>query len=338
MKKAPLIAALCCGVLLVACCGFFAFQCRNLNSNYRTLEAEAAKLREDNSKLQEDNAKLDTELTDSTAQLKERESYLAGQTEYISELSGQIDALTDGEDDDSEGANDSSGEDSGIGGNSAADDYPNLYAEGYAPEDSKKVVYLTFDDGPSSLTPRVLDLLDRYNAKATFFVVCKNNEEYAGYLSDIAERGHTLALHSYSHNYSTIYASEDNFLDDYEKVYDWVVENTGYTPSLFRFPGGSNNGSSYVANGIIDEMQRRGFQYFDWNVSSGDGSNLTTTSNIIDNICNNVGNVDHPVVLMHDGAGKNATLAALPSVLEYLSDKGYEFRSLDKSVEPVQFR
>ena len=92
-----------------------------------------------------------------------------------------------------------------------------------------------FDDGPSNLTPKVLDLLDQYDAKATFFVVCKNNEEYEEYLSEIVKRGHTLALHSYSHDYNKIYASKDAFLKDYQQVFDWVVENANYTPSLFQF-------------------------------------------------------------------------------------------------------
>lgn len=183
-----------------------------------------------------------------------------------------------------------------------------------------------------------MDLLDQYNAKATFFVVQKNNEAYEDYLSEIVERGHVLGLHTYSHDYNEIYRSVDAFLADYEKVYDWVKEKTGYTPSLFRFPGGSNNGSSYVGRQIIREMTRRGFTYFDWSVSSGDGSNLTTTQNIIDNVCSHVGTVELPIVLMHDGSGKDATLAALPTVLKYLSDEGYEFRSLDQNVEPVQFR
>lgn len=338
MKKVPLIATLGCGFLLLACCGFFAYQCWNLNQRYQTLETEAFKLQEDNSKLQEDNSKLDTELTDSTAQLEEKEHYLAGQKEYISELSEQIDAFTDEDDNDTDSGDSDNDSTSDTDGNSFDNAYPNLYAEGCAPEDAKKVVYLTFDDGPSNLTPQVLDLLDRYNAKATFFVVQKSNEDCEEYLSEIVKRGHTLGLHSYSHNYGLIYSSKDAFLSDYEKVYDWVVETTGYTPSLFRFPGGSNNGSSYVVNGIIDEMEERGFQYFDWNVSSGDGSELTTTENIIDNICSNIGNVDNPVVLMHDGRGKHATLAALPSVLEYLNNAGYEFLPLDKSVEPVHYR
>ena len=85
-------------------------------------------------------------------------------------------------------------------------------------------------------------------------------------------------------------------------------------------------------------MERRGFTYFDWNVSSGDGSSLTTTENIIDNICDTIGNIPTPVVLMHDGSGRNATLAALPTVLKNLSEAGYEFRSLDKTVPPVKYR
>ncbi len=327
MKKKTLITVLACIVLLLCSSGFLGFQYLNLNGRCQTLETQA-------SQLQKDNSELNTQLSDSNAKLEEKEAYLDGQKEYISELSHQIDTLAENKDSEDSEEDSSSTKDSG------SDPYPSLYAEGFGPleEDTEKTAYLTFDDGPSSLTPKVLDLLDEYDAKATFFVVCKNNEEYAKYLPEIVKRGHTLALHSYSHSYSQIYASQDAFLSDFEKVYDWVVENTGYTPSLFRFPGGSNNGSSYVVTEIIDELERRGFQYFDWNVSSGDGSNLTTRENIIDNICNNIGNAEHPVVLMHDGSGKNATLSALPTVLKRLSEKGYEFRALDKTVPSVHYR
>ncbi|MEY8391247.1 hypothetical protein D3Z36_04735 [Lachnospiraceae bacterium] len=332
MKKLTFIAALVCTFLLLCISGFLGFQYQTLNGRFQTLETQASQLKNNNSELK-------TKLSDSNEKLEDKEAYLESQNEYISELSRQIDSLAEEE----ESASSDSEEDSSSKEEENDNDpYPNLYAEGFGSQETEnepeKIAYLTFDDGPSSLTPKVLDLLDEYDAKATFFVVCKNNEEYAEYLSEIVKRGHTLALHSYSHNYNQIYASMDAFLSDYEKVYDWVMENTGYIPSLFRFPGGSNNGSSYVVNEIIDELERRGFQYFDWNVSSGDGSNLTTTENIIDNICNNIGNVKHPVVLMHDGSGKDATLAALPTVLKRLSDKGYEFRSLDKNVPSVHYR
>ena len=85
-------------------------------------------------------------------------------------------------------------------------------------------------------------------------------------------------------------------------------------------------------------MERRGFIYYDWNVSSGDGSNLTTTENILENVCTNVGSFDQPVVLMHDGVGKNATLKALPMLLETLAEEGYEFCSLDENLKPIQYK
>ncbi len=332
-KKLPFIFAISCSAVFLCICGFLAFQYRNLDRRFQKLEAEAFHL-------QEDKAELNEELEDSAARLEDREKYIAGQKDYISELSEQIQDFDEDETEDSEHT-DRTGKD-GIyaGSNTGNDPYPDLYADkdNLPVQTGQKYVYLTFDDGPSSLTPKVLDLLDEYDAHATFFVVGKNNEEYAEYLSEIVERGHTLALHSYSHNYNQIYRSVDAFLADYEKVYDWVYEETGYSPCLFRFPGGSTNGSSYVVRNIIREMERRGFTFYDWNVSSGDGSNLTTSQNIIDNICSTVGYVDNPVVLMHDGQGKDATLAALPTVLKTLSEKGYDFRSLDQNSEPVQYR
>ncbi|MCI8484086.1 MAG: polysaccharide deacetylase family protein [Lachnospiraceae bacterium] len=329
MKKLPFISALICAAVFLCGCGFLCLQYWNLDKHYRTLETEALHLQENNSELNE-------KLEENTTQLEDKENYIEGQKDYISELSDQIQDLEKGEDSDSDSSDSSAYSKS----NSKNDPYPNLYADkdNLPVQSGQKYVYLTFDDGPSSLTPKVLDLLDEYDAHATFFVVQKNNEKYAEYLSEIVERGHTLALHSYSHDYNQIYRSVDAFLTDYEKVYDWVYEETGYSPSLFRFPGGSTNGSSYVVSNIIEEMERRGFIYYDWNVSSGDGSNLTTTQNIIDNVCTTVGNVDTPVVLMHDGSGKDATLAALPAVLKNLSEAGYEFRSLDKTLEPVQYR
>lgn len=303
--------------------------------------------------------------------LSQTEDSLAGQTDYVKELTEQIDKLagfneTDSEDTD-ENDSKSSGEDSKGGSKKDSadkadseakdekDKYPELYSQAEYEKrekdknsgkngkdgnggETEKSVYLTFDDGPSDLTPKVLDLLDEYDAKATFFVVYKDDKEYTQQLSEIVSRGHTLALHSYSHDYQKIYASVDAFLSDFQKVYDWVYEETGIRPTLFRFPGGSNNGKKSVTDEIIAEMERRGFLYYDWNVSSGDGSNLTTSDNILENICTNVGNYDFPVVLMHDGPGKHATLNALPQVLKTLQKKGYSFLALDETMEPVQYQ
>lgn len=328
MKKKPFIPVLACAVIFLGICGVLGFQYWNLDSRYQSLTAEAAQLKERNSSLNE-------QLEDNSAELEEKEDYIEEQKDYITELSGQIQEFG------KEETEEEQTEDWYSSHKYKDDPYPSLYADkDTAPvQTGQKYVYLTFDDGPSALTPKVLDLLDEYEAHATFFVVGKDKEEYAEYLPEIVTRGHTLALHSYSHDYNQIYRSVDAFLEDYEKIYDWVYEETdGYSPCLFRFPGGSNNGSSYVVHNIIKEMNRRGFTHYDWNVSSGDGSDLTTSENIIDNICSNVKYIENPVVLMHDGPGKYATLNALPTVLQKLSDAGYEFRSLDQHSEPVQYR
>lgn len=287
-------------------------------------------------KTKSENKTLQSNVSDLNTRLQEKEDFISGQTEYINELTTQLadcQNTVNSEDEDSDDKkNDTT--------SSYEKKYPDLYAGATFSDDntSDLKVYLTFDDGPSDLTPQVLDLLDKYNAKATFFVVHTDNEEYTSYLKEIVDRGHTLALHSYSHDYNKIYKSVDAFLEDFNQVYNWVYEETGVRPTLFRFPGGSTNGKTAVVNDIIAEMERRGFIYYDWNVSSGDGSNLTTTENILENVCTNVGNFDQPVVLMHDGAGKNATFKALPTILKTLADEGYEFCSLDEHLTPVQYK
>lgn len=342
MKKKTVILSLAGAAVVLGGFGLFGYEYSMLGQRFQALETEAFQLQEENASLNQQLDGKSSELKENISKVEEQEKYIAGQKDYVSELTQQIQeyaAKLPKEDADEESGEMEGTDDTDPYGETEQDPYPDLYAQehGSGISENQKYVYLTFDDGPSELTPQVLDLLDEYGAKATFFVVCKNNEEYAEYLPEIVKRGHTLALHSYSHDYHTIYRSLDAFLEDYEKVFDWVKKETGYTPSLFRFPGGSNNGSSYVRKEIIQEMERRGFVYYDWNVSSGDGSNLTTTENIIDNICSNVGYIENPVVLMHDGTGKQATLNALPSVLKYLAEEGYEFRSLDKTLQPVQF-
>lgn len=323
MKKILLIILSLLIVSLLILGGLFYFTNDREKTNYKT-----------------ENQSLRAQITTLEEQLQEKEDFISGQADYITELTTQLadcqNTIEDNEDEEDEKDDD----DDSSSSSDYRKKYPDLYAGAtYSEEDTSDLkVYLTFDDGPSDLTPQVLDLLDKYDAKATFFVVYTDNEKYTSYLKDIVDRGHTLAIHSYSHNYDKIYKSVDAFLEDFEKVYNWVYEETGERATLFRFPGGSTNGKKSVVNDIIAEMERRGFIYYDWNVSSGDGSNLTTTENILENVCTNVGSFDMPVVLMHDGAGKNATLAALPTILKTLADDGYEFCALDEKLEPIQYR
>lgn len=325
MKKIPVILLSLLLVSLLILGGLFFF-------TYYQKEADA----------KTENNTLHSDISTLKEQLQEKEDFISGQTDYINELTTQLADCQNTVDDNenSEDTEDDEDEDDTKSSSDYRKKYPDLYAGAtYSDEDTSDLkVYLTFDDGPSDLTPQVLDLLDEYDAKATFFVVYTDNEKYTSYLKDIMDRGHTLALHSYSHDYDKIYQSVDAFLEDFDKVYTWVYEETGMRPTLFRFPGGSTNGKTSVVNNIITEMERRGFIYYDWNVSSGDGSNLTTTQNILENVCTNVGSFDQPVVLMHDGAGKNATLKALPTLLETLAEEGYEFCSLDETLQPIQYK
>lgn len=198
-----------------------------------------------------------------------------------------------------------------------------------------KVAYLTFDDGPSGNTPKILDILDRYNAKATFFVIYSPN--YENEYKEIIKRGHTLALHSYTHEYSKIYRSDTAFWDDYKKLSDYIVKVTGYKPNIMRFPGGaSNTVSRKYCRGIMTTLTKqtkeKGYLYYDWSVDSGDASgNKVAASKLINNVKNNVGSQKYPVILMHDAAAKTTTVDALPDIIKALKNKGYELCRIDES-------
>lgn len=202
-----------------------------------------------------------------------------------------------------------------------------------------KTVYLTFDDGPSALTYEILDILDEYNAKATFFVIGKNISEREALLKRMVDSGHTVAIHTYSHEYNDIYESVDSFLEDFNKTYEKIYEATGVYPTLFRFPGGSiNSYNKDMYQELIAEMLRRGFDYFDWNISSEDATGKKYTSEqLCSNVLKYIDRTSEPIVLMHDASSKKTTVGATRLILEDLTAKGYKFGALDNAVKPVSF-
>lgn len=221
-----------------------------------------------------------------------------------------------------------------------ASDYPTLYAGGEdaAKAREQKTVYLTFDDGPSKSTPQILKILDDHQVKATFFVIGKTDGTSKKYLKEIADQGHTIGLHSYSHSYGKIYQSVGAFLSDYEKLYKLVKETTGVECTLFRFPGGSINGYSFGINGdLAAEMMRRGFTYFDWDVSCADTAADATAEGIEKEIVSQVKRQKSSVVLLHDVSDGKAVLEALPEIIETLRKDGYTFEPLDETVKPCHF-
>lgn len=177
-------------------------------------------------------------------------------------------------------------------------------------------VYLTFDDGPSANTDKILDILDQYGVKATFFVVGK--EGYADQYRRIVEEGHTLAMHSYSHKYSEIYASLDAYRADLTKLHDFLYELTGEDCSIVRFPGGSSNTISHVDMWeLIHYLNQENMVYFDWNVSSGDAAGGgKSVDQITKNVLDYIDWYNNAVVLFHDAAGKASTVDALPVIIE----------------------
>ena len=179
-------------------------------------------------------------------------------------------------------------------------------------------VYLTFDDGPSSNTNRILDILAEYDVKATFFVVGKEEEGYQALYKRIVDEGHTLAMHSYSHKYNEIYQSLESYSADLSKLQEFLYDTTGVWCRYCRFPGGSSNTVSRVdMHELIAYLDEQDMSYFDWNISSGDAmSSSISPEEIIRNCTAKLKNYDEAIILMHDASEKNSTVRALPELIE----------------------
>ena len=223
-------------------------------------------------------------------------------------------------------------------------DYQTLYPEmrvdhtGEFAADVEKAVYLTFDDGPSANTAAILDALAARGQKATFFVTGKNIAGNEALLQRIVNEGHALGIHGYSHDYAQTYASVEAFLEDFHAAYQAVYEACGVYPTMFRFPGGSINAyNRAIYPQVIAEMLRRGFVYYDWNVSGGDADAGALAATIQQTVTQGVTQTSHPIVLLHDVADKASTVEALPGILDELTGLGYYSDRLTPTVRPVTF-
>ena len=185
-------------------------------------------------------------------------------------------------------------------------------------EDGIRKVYLTFDDGPSSNTGKILDILAEYDVKATFFVVGKEEERYQPLYKRIVEEGHTLAMHSYSHKYNEIYQSKESYVEDLTKLQEFLYDTTGVWCRYCRFPGGSSNTVSRVdMHELIAYLEEQDMSYFDWNVSSGDATSAYISPEaIIRNSTARLQEFQEAIILMHDASDKDSTVKALPGLIE----------------------
>ena len=203
--------------------------------------------------------------------------------------------------------------------------------------DDDNCIYLTLDDGPSPYTEELLEVLDRYDIKATFFLSPEDTEYDFRMMKLITEKGHAIGIHTCSHIFYKIYSDVESYLDDFAAAYELVYQATGKKCGLFRFPGGSVNSYNYqIQDELIDEMSRRGFVYFDWNVDSRDASGASLEQ-IQNNVLKQTENVSPAVILMHDGI-ENTSLVLEDIIKALEADaRGYSFRVITEGVRPLQF-
>lgn len=207
-----------------------------------------------------------------------------------------------------------------------------VYEEGRTGMENK--VYLTFDDGPSKNTEKILDVLKEYDAVATFFLVGDSvTEDYESVIQRMVQEGHAIGLHCSCHNYNKVYENSDSCVGSILNERDYLSENFGISSNLCRLPGGSSN--TYIKNKevIVETLHSEGLKIFDWNVSAEDSVGIPTKESIINNIFPCVADYSEPIVLMHDGVVNDLTVKTLPEILKKLEKYGYEYGTLEEREE-----
>ena len=198
-------------------------------------------------------------------------------------------------------------------------------------------IYLTFDDGPSNNTSKILDILKQEDIKATFFLV-NFNSSYNPVVKRIYDEGHSIGIHSYTHNYKLIYSSVSAYFDDLNKMNDKIKTITGSDTKLLRFPGGSSNTISSFNKGImttlVKEVTNAGYHYFDWNVDSSDAWSARNSNDVYNNVINNLKKGTN-IVLMHDLSSNEKTVNVLEKIIKDAKEKGYTFANITMNTKEI---
>lgn len=202
-----------------------------------------------------------------------------------------------------------------------------------------KVVYLTFDDGPSKHTATLLNILDKYGVKATFFVTNQFPSQQ-GMIGEAHRRGHTIALHTYNHKFNEVYASEAAYYEDLQKIHDIAYAQTGVTPTIVRFPGGTSNTVSRkyckgIMSTLADTLSYHGYFYCDWNVDSRDAAGAKSTDAIASNVIAGIQKHNISIVLQHDIYGNSVN--AVEQIIFWGLENGYTFLPMTESTPMVHF-
>lgn len=195
-------------------------------------------------------------------------------------------------------------------------------------EEKEKICYLTFDDGPTkNITPQILEVLDDYNVRATFFVVGQLAEQNSNVLKKIDKAGHYIGNHTYSHKYDQIYVSPSAMIRDIEKCNEVLNKYIGKTTNIIRFPGGSFGKTDFQ-----ERVNNDGYIFVDWNCLNGDAEALNVPpERLLERTKETMNGQDSLIVLMHDATTKQTTVQALPKIIKYIKSEGYVFKTLDEA-------
>lgn len=210
----------------------------------------------------------------------------------------------------------------------------------------KKIAYLTFDDGPSNITPNLLDILQQKNVKATFFVAAlsKDTPQKRQWIKRESDEGHTVGIHSWTHNYKYIYSSENNYKDDFEKMRKMIVSATGKEPKFVRFPGGTDNTVS-LKNGspiipkLLQDVLDEGYIVVDWNAGGMDARNpIPSKDSLVKQITRQCSKLKTAVILLHDSSPHESSVEAVPEIIDNLRAMGFTFEPLTNDDQIVRHK
>lgn len=201
-------------------------------------------------------------------------------------------------------------------------------------------VYLTFDDGPSKITSKILEILKKYNIPATFFVTGYKNDKYNDIYNQIVNDGHAIGLHTYSHKYSKIYSSLDNYTEDLTQLEKLLEQIIGFSPKIVRMPGGSLNNMAQksILKEIVGYLNKNQYVYFDWNVSGDDSKNYIVPSNeIFQKVIKTSKDKKNLIILLHDDELRKTTIEATEKIIKHFTELGYNFKKIVESTPSIQF-
>ena len=202
-------------------------------------------------------------------------------------------------------------------------------------ESNSKVVYLTFDDGPAGkVTNDVLDILKNNSVHATFFLIGCQIKDQEDLVKRIYDEGNSIGLHSMTHKKNSLYCSNEQFLKEMISTQELISTVVPIKPTILRFPFGCNNNTYKISKSMVDLLHDNNLKIYDWNTDSGDGANPNSAPSTI--LKNAKSTKDRVILLMHCSYLSKNTVKALPSIIQYYKDNGYEFKTIDENT-PEEF-